>query len=60
MLPVRQKEDILIHFLHMADNPGKLAEIGSAAKSWFNCYNGVGLAKQWLELLMVADCNEQK
>lgn len=51
MLPVRKQDDILQHLLDMADQPQKLTKIGQAAKVWFNQYNGIGLAKQWLELL---------
>jgi glycosyltransferase involved in cell wall biosynthesis len=53
MLPVRNQEDILRHLLDMADYPEKREEIGRGAKEWFNRYNGIGLAKQWLEILMV-------
>ena len=58
MLPVRKQEDILIHLLDMADHPAKSEEIGRAAKEWFNRYNGIGLAKQWLDLLMTPRENE--
>ena len=52
MLPVRNQEDILRHLLDMADHPEKREEIGRGAKEWFNQYNGIGLAKQWLKILM--------
>ena len=55
MLPVRTRDDILRNLLHMADHPEKLAVIGSGAKTWFNRYNGVGLARQWLDLLLDTD-----
>lgn len=51
MLPVRSHDDILLHLLDMADNPDKRTEIGQAAKAWFAKYNGIGLAKKWLDLL---------
>jgi hypothetical protein len=51
MLPVRNQEDILGHLLEMADHPAKREDIGQRAKAWFDEYNGVGLAKKWLELL---------
>lgn len=53
MLPVSSQEDILIHLLDMADHPEKREEIGRGAKEWFDRYNGIGLAKQWLDLLLV-------
>tara|TARA_R110000824_G_scaffold288508_3_gene476796 strand:- start:132409 stop:133737 length:1329 start_codon:yes stop_codon:yes gene_type:complete len=52
MLPVRKQDDILSHLLEISDNPKKCEEIGRGAKKWFNQYNGIGLAKQWLDLLM--------
>lgn len=51
MLPVRTREDMLIQLLDMADHPEKPEEIGRGAKEWFNRYNGIGLAKQWMDLL---------
>jgi hypothetical protein len=53
MLQVRKQADILNHLLTMADQPAKREEIGRGAKEWFNRYNGIGLAKQWLDLLMM-------
>ena len=58
MLPVRFQDDILKHLLDMADNPEKQEQIGKGAKEWFNRYNGIGLAKQWLELLK-APCGKR-
>jgi glycosyltransferase involved in cell wall biosynthesis len=51
MLPVRKEEDILMHLLDMVDNPEKRLTIGHGAKEWFNQYNGVSLAKKWLDLI---------
>ena len=51
MLPVRFQDDILKHLLDMIDNPEKQEQIGQGAKEWFNRYNGIGLAEQWLDLL---------
>lgn len=59
MLPVRKQEDILTHLLDMADHPEKREEIGRSAKEWFNHYNGVNLAKQWLDLLQEPRADEQ-
>ncbi len=52
MLPVRKEEDILMHLLDMVDHPEKGSAIGQGARQWFNQYNGVGLAKKWLDLLL--------
>lgn len=52
MLPVRKKEDIMKHLLDMVGDPEKRIAIGHGAKEWFNRYNGIGLARQWLDLLM--------
>ncbi|WP_298599486.1 hypothetical protein [uncultured Sphingorhabdus sp.] len=51
MLPVRRREDILHHLLEMADDGEKRQQIGQSAKQWFDQYNGISLAKQWLSLL---------
>ena len=53
MLPVREEGDILKHLLDIADHPEKGEAIGQGAKGWFQRYNGIGLVKQWLKLLMV-------
>lgn len=52
MLPVRKREDILSHLLDMADSIERREQMGRGAKEWFSQYNGIGLAKQWLNLLM--------
>ena len=58
MLPVRAQEDILVHLLEMADKPEKCEEIGQNAKIWFNRYNGIGLARKWLDILMAPRMDE--
>ena len=60
MLPVRNQEDILGHLIEMADHPDKREVIGQGAKAWFDEYNGIGLAKKWLELLRKDDSVEGK
>lgn len=52
MLEVRNQVDILLHLLDMADHPDKCESIGHAAKDWFNQYNGLSLAKKWLDILI--------
>jgi hypothetical protein len=51
ILPVQNQDDIFRHLVCMADHPEKREEIGHGAKEWFDRYNGIGLAKQWLEIL---------
>jgi hypothetical protein len=55
MLPVKNEEDVLPHLLSLVDNPKNASEIGKQAKLWFNTYNGIGLAKKWLDLLTACD-----
>lgn len=55
MLPVKSQRDICMHFIEMVDNPEKARDIGKAAYEWFNQYNGIGLAKQWLELIILSE-----
>ena len=51
MLPVYEADSILPHLIDMADHPEKREAIGQAASDWFDRYNGIGLAQQWLDLL---------
>jgi glycosyltransferase involved in cell wall biosynthesis len=51
MLHVRKASDIFEHLCDMIDQPNLLFEIGYEAKLWFNKYNGIGLAKRWLDIL---------
>jgi len=51
MLPVTTEEDVLKHLLFVADHPEEAAEMGRCAGEWFNKYNGIELAKQWLALV---------
>jgi hypothetical protein len=54
MLDVHRKEDILPNLIDMADSIDKRDEIGQGGKQWFDQYNGIGLAKQWLDLLVAS------
>lgn len=54
MLPVRRQADVLRHLLDMAYNGARRDQIGQDAKAWFDRYNGIGLAKQWLDLLVAS------
>jgi hypothetical protein len=51
MLPASNQEEILQRLMFVADHPAAAEDIGRGAKEWFNQYNGVGLAKKWLDLL---------
>ena len=51
ILQVREKEDILKHFLYILDNPIQISLLGDACKQWFENYNGIGIARRWLSLL---------
>jgi len=52
MLPVVGPNCIFKHLIDMADHPEKGVAIGKEAAKWFNQYNGIGLAKKWLELIL--------
>jgi hypothetical protein len=51
MLSVVGSDCILKHLIDMADHPDKRETIGKEAAEWFNQYNGIGIAKKWLDLL---------
>ena len=51
ILDVKSPEDIAAHLIDMYRNRDKMRVIGEKSGEWFNKYNGIGLAKKWLELL---------
>lgn len=51
LLKVRSRDDVLVHLLSIADDSGQARQIGKASRTWFNTYNGLALAKEWLKLL---------
>jgi hypothetical protein len=51
MLAVREQDDILRHLLDICINPQKAKDIGDGASKWFDQYNGISLAKKWLDLI---------
>ncbi|MBL8890175.1 MAG: hypothetical protein JNL67_09360 [Planctomycetaceae bacterium] len=51
LLKVRHEADILDSLRLAVDQPQKLRELGEAARVWFDQYNGIGLAQQWLNHL---------
>jgi hypothetical protein len=52
ILAVKTREDIVGHLISMSDHPLKRDEIGLKAKEWFSRYNGINLARKWLDLTM--------
>jgi glycosyltransferase involved in cell wall biosynthesis len=58
MLPVQNPTDLLSNMLRIADNPEQGRKMGREAKEWFDQYNGIGLAKKWLDLLETPSTSE--
>jgi hypothetical protein len=54
MLAVRRREDVLHHLLDTADNGARREQIGQGGKQWFERYNGISLAKRWLDLMVTS------
>lgn len=51
LLKVRRKEDISSQLIYYSSKLDELQKIGLKSKSWFDQYNGIGLAKHYVELL---------
>ncbi len=51
LLKVVKQSDILPHLLKIYTDINYKQLIGKNAKEWFNKYNGIGLAKKWLDLI---------
>jgi glycosyltransferase involved in cell wall biosynthesis len=51
MLGIKSMDDVEQHLVRAVKNPESLHKIGAEAKVWFDQYNGISLAKRWLELL---------
>jgi len=51
ILDAKSPEDITAHLIDMYRNKDKMRVIGEKSGEWFDKYNGIGLAKKWLELL---------
>ena len=51
MLDVQSPEDVATHLTAMAADPVAAARMGREARAWFDRYNGIRLAEQWLEVL---------
>jgi hypothetical protein len=52
ILDVKSPDDVTRHLSEMYHNPELRKSIGGSSVDWFNKYNGIGLAKQWLDLLL--------
>jgi glycosyltransferase involved in cell wall biosynthesis len=52
ILTVASEADIVKQLLFASDNSNKLCEIGKQSKEWFQRYNGISMAKQWLDVLV--------
>lgn len=59
LFPVSNESDILKHLLSIADDRDTVRLMGKQSQQWFQTYNGAGLAKKWLELLMECNGNEE-
>ena len=51
ILPVSTEDHIYLHLLRAASGAYDLPRIRKESIDWFNTYNGIGLASQWLSLL---------
>jgi len=52
ILDVKSPDDVARHLTKMYHNPELRKSMGKASADWFNKYSGIGLAKQWLDLLL--------
>lgn len=51
LLKVRTQDDVLTHLLSITDDVSQARQIGEASRTWFNTYNGIALAKEWVKIL---------
>jgi hypothetical protein len=51
MLAANSESEIFQKLLFACDCPKAVQEIGLSSLSWFNRYNGINLAKEWLKLI---------
>jgi glycosyltransferase involved in cell wall biosynthesis len=52
MLAVESESDILKQLLFACDYPKAVEELGFGGEKWFNSYNGINLAKKWLNIII--------
>ena len=55
ILDVKSGEDVAHHLDTLYKNIDKCDAISKEVSDWFERYNGIGLAKQWLNLLQMRD-----
>lgn len=55
ILDVKSGEDVAHHLNALYKNIDKCDAISKEVSNWFERYNGIGLAKQWLNLLQMRD-----
>jgi hypothetical protein len=55
ILDVKSAQDVARHLNTLYDDSARCDVIHKEASDWFKRYNGIGLAKQWLELLKKGD-----
>jgi hypothetical protein len=60
LLKVKSQKDVSAHLLELVHNRIRTEEIGIASREWFNTYNGINLAKKWLEVLEKSDASRQQ
>lgn len=51
MLAVASESDVRAQLERVVADPRQLSDMGRRARGWFDRYNGVGLARQWLDCL---------
>lgn len=52
LLKVKNQDDVYSHLLRLSDDNNVCKQTGLEARHWFVKYNGIELAKQWLDLLI--------
>ena len=55
ILDVKSSEDVPNHLNALYKNNDKYNTIHKEVSNWFKSYNGIGLAKKWLNLLQNSD-----
>jgi glycosyltransferase involved in cell wall biosynthesis len=51
LCPVETADDVERWLVQLGENVGLRQQMGDACLKWFNAYNGVGLAQQWLSVI---------
>jgi glycosyltransferase involved in cell wall biosynthesis len=53
LLKVRSHTDITNHLIDLVENPQKANSLGRKTREWYEEYNGLNLAKKWLDTIEV-------